>query len=491
MKKYQMYIGGEWVDAADAEVFETFNPYTGQPWALIPRGKAADVDRAARAASAAFFSSWSKVKATARGELLTRLGERLIEYGEQLAIAEVMDNGKLIAEMRAQLRYLPKWYTYFGGLADKMEGRVMPLDKPDLFSYTKYEPIGVVAAITPWNSPLMLLAYKIAPALAAGNCVVIKPSEFTSASTLEFAKVIEEVGFPAGVVNVVTGFGHEAGAALTAHPLVDKVSFTGSDVNGQRVYEDAARGLKRVSLELGGKSPNIIFADAVIDDAVKGTVSGIFAASGQSCLAGSRLLVQRSIHDVFVEALIAFMSTVKLGDPQDAQTQVGPIATPPQHKKIMDYIAIAKAEGAKCVFGGKVPDLPQCRSGLFVEPTIFTGVHNQMRIAREEVFGPVLSVIPFDTEDEAVEIANDTPYGLAAGVWTQSTARAIRMVDRLRVGTVWVNTYRTNSFMSPFGGYKRSGLGRENGIESIREYLETKTVFISTADETVNPFIIR
>lgn len=490
MKRYQMYIDGQWVDAVDGECFESINPYTGNAWALIPRGGAADVDRAAKAAASA-FDGWSRTSASSRGELLMKLANRLVDYGDHLAEVEVMDNGKLIAEMKGQLRYLPKWYTYFGGLADKMEGSVMPLDKPDLFSYTKYEPIGVVAAITPWNSPLMLLAYKIAPALAAGNCVVIKPSEYTSASTLEFMKVIEEVGFPPGVVNVVTGFGNEVGSALTTHPLVGKVSFTGSDLNGQRVYESAASGLKRVSLELGGKSPNIVFADASIEDAVKGTVSGIFAASGQSCLAGSRLLVERSVHDEFVAAMIDFMRTVRLGDPQDPQTQIGPIATPPQHQKILDYIEIAKAEGAHCVMGGKVPSEPGLAGGLFVEPTIFTGVTNQMRIAREEVFGPVLSIIPFDTEEEAISIGNDTPYGLAAGVWTQNAARAIRMVDRLRAGTVWVNTYRANSFMSPFGGMKRSGLGRENGIAAMRDYLEVKTVFLSTADRTANPFVMR
>ncbi|GAA5234993.1 aldehyde dehydrogenase [Verticiella sediminum] len=491
MKQYDMWIGGQWVEASSGESFESFDPYTGKPWALIPRGTAEDVDRAVRAAAEAFQGPWSRLTASARGELLLRLGELLVQHQDTLAETEVRDNGKLIAEMKAQMRYLPKWYTYFGGLADKIEGSVMPIDKPGLFNYTRHEPVGVVAAITPWNSPLMLLAYKIAPALAAGNCVVIKPSEYTSASTLEFAKVLELAGFPAGVVNVVTGLGAEAGAALTAHPLVDKVSFTGSDLNGQKVYEDSARTLKRVSLELGGKSPNIVFADAVLEDAVKGVVSGVFAASGQSCLAGSRLLVEASMHDRLVDALVAFMKQVRLGDPSDAATQIGPIATPPQHRKILDYIDIARAEGATCVLGGKVPEAPQCTGGQFVEPTIFTGVTNRMRIAREEVFGPVLTVIPFETEEEAVEIANDTPYGLAAGVWTQNMARAIRMVERIRAGTVWVNTYRANSFMSPFGGYKRSGLGRENGIASMREFMELKTVFISTADGVANPFILR
>ncbi|CAN5610945.1 aldehyde dehydrogenase [soil metagenome] len=493
MNEYQMYIDGRWTPAASESTFESTNPYTGKPWALVPRGDASDVDRAVQAAHKAFIGPWSRLSATARGDILLKLGQLLSEPEiiQRLADTEVRDNGKLMSEMLAQMRYLPKWYTYFGGMADKIEGSVLPIDKPGLFNYTVYEPVGVVAAITPWNSPLVLLAYKIAPALAAGNTVVIKPSEFTSASTLEFARIVEQAGFPPGVINVVTGFGAEVGEALTSHRLVDKVSFTGSDLNGQKVYESAARGLKRVSLELGGKSPNIVFEDADIPNTVKGVISGIFAASGQSCLAGSRLLVQRSIHDKLVEALVEFMSTVKLGDPMNADTQIGPIATPPQHKKILDYIAIAKSEGARCVMGGKVPDSPQCSGGQFVEPTIFTDVNNTMRIAREEVFGPVLCIIPFDTEEEMIAIANDTPYGLAAGVWTQNMARAQRVTSRLRVGTVWVNTYRANSFMSPFGGAKRSGLGRENGVASIKEYMELKTVFISTSDSVANPFILR
>jgi (Z)-2-((N-methylformamido)methylene)-5-hydroxybutyrolactone dehydrogenase len=317
---------------------------------------------------------------------------------------------------------------------------------------------------------------------------VIKPSEFTSASALEFMKLVEEAGFPKGVVNVVTGFGSDVGAPLVEHPLVAKIAFTGSDATGQKIYEAAARGLKRVSMELGGKSPNIVFDDADLDNAVKGAISGIFAASGQTCIAGSRLLVQRSIHDRFVEKLVAFARTAKMGDPMSTDTQVGPVTTPPQYKKVLDYLDIAKSEGANPALGGaRAPEF----GGYFVQPTIFTGVRNSMRIAQEEVFGPVLAVIPFEDGDDAVAIGNDIVYGLAAGVWTRDIKRALTMSNRLQAGTVWVNTYRAVSFMSPFGGYKRSGIGRESGQEMIKEYLQTKSVWISTATEVPNPFVMR
>ena len=386
---------------------------------------------------------------------------------------------------------MAQWYHYYGGLADKIEGAVVPADKPDIFNYTRWEPLGVVAAIVPWNSPLLLTTWKMAPALAAGNTIVIKPSEYTSASALELMSLVEEAGFPPGVVNVVTGFGHEVGAPLIEHPLVAKVAFTGSDATGQRVYEAAARGLKRVSMELGGKSPNIVFDDANLDHAVKGVIAGIFAATGQTCIAGSRLLVQRSIHDQFLESLLAFAKTAKMGNPMQRDTQIGPITNKPQLAKVLDYIEIAKAEGATAILGGGRATRPECGDGWFVEPTIFTGVDNRMRIAQEEVFGPVLSVIPFTDEEEAIAVGNDVVYGLAAGVWTQNMRRALLMSERLQAGTIWVNTYRAVSYLSPFGGYKRSGIGRENGQEAIKEYLQLKSVWMSTATEVPNPFIQR
>jgi aldehyde dehydrogenase (NAD+) len=492
LARYKMYIGGEWVDAASGETFTSDNPFTGKPWALIPKGSAQDADRAVRAAHEAFTTGeWPKLNASRRGALLRRLGDLIGEKAKALAEIEVRDNGKLYAEMSAQTAYMAQWYYYYGGLADKIEGHVIPTDKPDMLNYTRYEPLGVVVAITPWNSPLLLTAWKLAPALAAGNTVVLKPSEFTSASALEFMKLIEQAGFPPGVVNVVTGFGPDVGTPLVEHPLVAKVAFTGSDRTGTLIYQTAAKGMKRVSMELGGKSPNIVFDDAHMENAVKGVVSGIFAATGQTCIAGSRLLVQQRIHDQFVEKLVAFARTAKMGDPMNLDTQVGPVTNPPQFKKILDYIDIARGEGAKPVLGGAKAARPECGDGWFVEPTIFTGVKNSMRIAQEEVFGPVLAVIPFKDEEDAVAIGNDVVYGLAAGVWTQSMRRALAMAERLQAGTVWVNTYRAVSYLSPFGGYKRSGLGRESGQEMIKDYLQVKSVWISTATEVPNPFILR
>ena len=492
LETYKMYIDGKWVESASGDYFESDNPYTGRPWALIPKGNAEDVDRAVQAAHRAFTTGeWPKLTATERGALLRKLGDVLAEHAEQLAEIEVRDNGKLIAEMGAQLKYVPQWYYYYGGLADKIEGAVIPIDKPGNFNYTRYEPLGVIGAIVPWNSPLLLTTWKLAPALAAGNTAVIKPSEYTSASTLEFVKLLEHAGLPPGVVNVVTGFGPDVGTPLVEHPLVRKVAFTGSDKTGQLIYETAARGLKRVSLELGGKSPNIVFDDAHIDNAVKGVISGIFAATGQTCIAGSRLLVQQNIHDEFVDKLVVFAKTAKMGDPMSLDTQVGPVTNKPQYQKILDYIDIAKSEGVETLLGGGKATRPECGDGWFVEPTIFTRVKNSMRIAQEEVFGPVLSVIPFQDEEEAVAVGNDIVFGLAAGVWTQSIRRAITMAERLQAGTVWVNTYRAVSYMSPFGGYKRSGLGRENGQEMIKDYMQIKSVWISTSTEVPNPFVIR
>jgi aldehyde dehydrogenase (NAD+) len=487
-----MYVDGQWIEPASGDYFETDDPFRAQPWALIPRGTAADVDRAVQAAHRAFTSGeWPRLTASRRGALLRRLGDLIAERSKTLAEIEVRDNGKLYAEMSAQTAYIPQWFHYYGGLADKIEGAVLPADKPDVFNYTRYEPIGVVAAIVPWNSPLLLATWKLAPALAAGNTVVIKPSEFTSASILEFMKLVEEAGFPPGVVNVVTGFGADVGTPLVEHPLVAKVAFTGSDVTGQRVYESAARGMKRVSMELGGKSPNIVFDDADLDNAMKGVISGIFAATGQTCIAGSRLLVQETIHDQFLDRLVAFAKTARMGDPMSPETQVGPVTNQPQLEKILEYIDIAKSEGATAVLGGARASRAECGDGWFVEPTIFSGVHNRMRIAQEEVFGPVLAVIPFKDEEDAIAIGNDVVYGLAAGVWTQNMRRALSMAERLKAGTVWINTYRAVSYLSPFGGYKRSGLGRESGQEMIKEYLQVKSVWISTATDVPNPFIQR
>jgi aldehyde dehydrogenase (NAD+) len=492
MQRYRMLIGGEWVDAAGGETFETENPYLGAAWALVPRATPEDVDHAVAAARKAFRApSWSGLTATARGALLRRLADLIAAEADRLAEIETRDNGKLITEMRTQLRYIPQWYHYFGGLADKVEGRVIPIDKPGMFNFTREEPLGVVAAITPWNSPLMLATWKLAPALAAGNTVVWKPSEFSSVSALEFGRLFEKAGFPPGVVNIVTGFGSEIGGRLVSHPQVAKIAFTGGDRTGQGVYELAARSIKPVTLELGGKSANIVFKDAVLDNAVKGVVSGIFAATGQTCIAGSRALVHRSIQDEFIDRLVALGRTARMGDPLLDTTQVGPITTRAQYKKVLDYIEIAKGEGARPVLGGGPATRPECGNGWFVEPTIFADVKPPMRIAQEEVFGPVLSVIPFDDDEEAIEIANDTQYGLAAGVWSQNIRTVFTLAQRLEAGTVWINSYRATSYLSPFGGYKRSGIGRESGLTAIREYLQEKSVWIDTVGEVANPFVQR
>jgi aldehyde dehydrogenase (NAD+) len=345
--------------------------------------------------------------------------------------------------------------------------------------------------ITAWNSPLLLLAWKLAPALAAGNTAVIKPSEFTSASSLEFMELVNEAGFPAGVVNCITGYGLEVGAAMVEHPDVAKIAFTGSDFAGQKIYETAAKKIMPVTLELGGKSPNIVFEDADFEAAVMGAISGIFAATGQTCIAGSRLLVQRTIHDKFVKRLVEVASEAKIGDPMSVETHVGPVTTAPQYEKILQYIEVAKEDGATCVLGGKPHTGDGIQGDRFVEPTIFTGVTNDMRIAQEEVFGPILSVIPFDTEEDAIRIGNDIVFGLAAGVWTSDLGRAFRMSEKLKAGTVWVNTYRAVSFMTPFGGYKRSGQGRESGQESIKEFMQVKSVWIAQQTTSSNPFIMQ
>jgi (Z)-2-((N-methylformamido)methylene)-5-hydroxybutyrolactone dehydrogenase len=423
--------------------------------------------------------------------LLYRLADVIASHAEWLADLEVRDNGKLRVEMLGQMKYLPRWFQYYGGLADKVQGHVTPIDKKGMFHYVTYEPLGVVGAITPWNSPLLLTVWKLAPALAAGNTIVVKPSEFASASMLGLAELFGKAGFPKGVLNVVTGFGSDAGQALVEHPLVARIAFTGGNVGGRKISEAAARNFKRVSLELGGKSPNIVFDDADLDAAVKGAISGIFAASGQTCMAGSRLLLHSSIHDEFVERLVAYVKKARLGDPNAADTDIGPVATEPQLARVLEYIEIARNEGARCVLGGKRADRAECGSGWFVEPTIFTDVTNKMRIAREEVFGPLLSTLRFESDDEAVAIANDTEFGLAAGIWTQSLARAISLPKRLHAGTVWVNAYRVVSYLAPFGGMKESGIGRENGAAAIYEYLEPKSVFINPKSAIANPFTLQ
>ena len=488
LPRYDAFIGGESRAPANGEYFPTQEPFTGREWALVARCGPREVDEAVSAAANAFLH-WARLRPSQRAKLLRQFADAIVANADKLAEIERRDNGKLAAEVNAQVRYLGDYFHYYAGLADKVQSHVIPTDTDGVFSYTVYEPKGVVAIITPWNSPLTLTSWKLAPALAAGCTAVIKPSEFTSASMIELAQIATAACIPPGVINVVTGFGPEVGEPLVGHRDVAHIGFTGGEIAGRKIYEAAARGLKTVTLELGGKSPNIVFDDADLDQAIKGIVSGIFAATGQTCQAGSRLLVQDSIHDTVIERLIDFIKDAKIGDPADLSTQIGPVATKPQFEKILSYIKIAQQEGATLAYGGNAR--PEIGSGQFIEPTIFTNVDNTMRVAQEEIFGPVLSVIRFKDEEDAVRIGNDVAYGLAAGVWTQSLKRTMYMTERLKAGTIYVNNYRATSFTSPFGGFKRSGIGRESGPDAIKDYLDVKTVWLSSDLDVPNPFIRR
>ncbi|WBG64295.1 aldehyde dehydrogenase [Pseudomonas citronellolis] len=491
LARFQMCIDGQWLDALSGKTFESLDPSSAQPWALLPDAAEEDVERAVQAAQKAFDDpAWRKLSATARGKLLRRLGDLIAENKEHLAQLESRDNGKLIRETRGQVGYLPEFFHYTAGLADKLEGGTLPIDKPDMFAYTVHEPLGVVAGIIPWNSPLYLTAIKLAPALAAGNTIVLKPSEHASATILELARLALEAGFPAGVVNVVTGFGPSTGAALTRHPLVRKIAFTGGAATARHVVRSSAENFAKLSLELGGKSPNIIFADADLDSAINGVVAGIYAATGQSCVAGSRLLVQREIYDEFVARLIARAQRIRIGNPQEDASEMGPMATAQQLAVVEGLVAAAKAEGARLLMGGKRPEGQG--EGWYYEPTLFACDSHSMRIMQEEVFGPVASVIPFDDEAEALALANDSQYGLAAGIWTRDLGRAHRLARDVRSGIIWVNTYRAVSAMAPIGGFHQSGYGRESGIDSVLAYTELKTVWINLSQAPMpDPFVMR
>ncbi|MGQ7793676.1 aldehyde dehydrogenase [Faunimonas sp. B44] len=483
LRAYSMHIGGSQV--VSERRMDSLDPYTGKVWATVPSGTASDVDRAVAAARAAFDEGpWGRMTATERARCLRRLGDIIARDAEELARCECRDNGKLYREMLGQWRYIPEFFYYYAGMADKLQGDVIPSDRPNFFIYTRREPIGVVGAITPWNSPGLLLTFKLAPGLAAGCTFVVKPSEHTPVSTLELAERVAEAGIPDGVFNVVTGDG-TLGAALVNHPGLDKIAFTGATETGKRIAAAAAANLTRVSLELGGKSPNVVFADADLDLAANGAIAGIFGASGQTCMAGSRLLVEDSVHDELLERIASRTREIRLGDPLHPDTEMGPVANEPQHRKVLDYIEVARRDGARIVHGGAAAE---GLGGYFVQPTILADVTNDMRIAREEVFGPILSVMKFSGEEEAIRIANDTRFGLAAAVWTENVHRAHRVAHRLRAGTVWINAYRVVSFAAPFGGFKESGLGRENGMDSIREYTETKSVYVELNAQPRDPF---
>ena len=478
-------MNGAWSDSDQGSRFLSFKPFTGEPWCTHAAASPGDVDRAVLAARAAFDEGpWGRTTANQRAKVLRRLGELIARDEDRLARIESIDNGKLLREMRAQWHYLPEYFMYFAGVAERRAGDVLASDKANFFIYTRKAPVGVVAAFTPWNSPALLLTWKLAPALAAGCTFVVKPSEHASASTLELAALAHEAGLPPGVFNVVTGAG-DVGSALASHSGVDRIAFTGSERIGKEIARVAAQKLTRVSLELGGKSANIVFEDSDLDAAVNGVIAGIFAATGQTCVAGSRLLVQRPIHDALVARLVARADTIRLGDPLAAETEMGPVATRAQFDSILRAIDDAVERGAQVACGGT-----SAASGLFIRPTILTGVKNTDTVAQEEIFGPVLCVIPFDTEDEAIALSNGTPYGLAAGVWTRDIHRAHRVAHRLKAGTIWINSYRAGSYLAPFGGFKASGWGRENGEQAVDDYCETSSIFVELTGATRDPFVV-
>ncbi|MBY0223208.1 aldehyde dehydrogenase [Sporosarcina aquimarina] len=491
LKKYKMYINGEWVESESGEYFLSYNPATGEAWCEVAKGTEEDVNRAVQAAHEAFQNSeWAEMTYTERGKLVHKLGELISQNIEKLAEFETRDNGKLLREMRGQLTYLPEFFYYYAGLADKIHGQTMPIDKKDIFAFTTREPLGVVAAITPWNSPLYLTTIKLAPALVAGNTIVIKPSEMTSASLLELMKYVEEAGFPKGVVNVVTGFGMPVGNTLTAHPLVRRVAFTGGSESARHVVRNTAENFAQVSLELGGKSPNIVFEDADPESAAMGIIAGIFGASGQSCVAGSRALLHVDIYDQVLEKLVERVEQIKIGDPLLDDTEMGPLATEAQLERVKEYVGIGQAEGGKIVIGGKTPE--NTDAGWYFEPTIIELIDHDARIAQEEIFGPVLSIIPFKDEEEAIALANGTEYALATGIWTRDVARAHRVAKAVHAGIIWVNTYRSISPLMPIGGSRLSGHGRESGFDAIYEYTQSKAVWINTSSEPMpDPFIMR
>ena len=485
-----MFIDGEWVNSESKKSFKTLNPETNEPWALVPEASAKDVDKAVKAAQKAFEGEWPKLFPRERGKFLRKIGNQLRENAELLGKIETTDTGKLFKETNKQANYIAEYYDYYAGLADKIEGTVLPIDKPNIQVITTRIPIGVVAAIVPWNSQMLLTATKLAPALAMGNTVVIKSSELAPAVMFEFAKLIEKTGIPKGVVNVITGFGDPCGKALTTHNLVEKIAFTGGPETARHIIKNSSENLSEVSLELGGKSPVAVFEDADQDNAINGITAGIFGASGQSCIAGSRLYIQKGIYNEFLDKLAKRAEKIKIGAPMDPDTEMGPLNSFNQLEIIEKNIKLTVNQGGKIKCGGKRHSFSN--KGYYFPATIIECENHNLPTAENELFGPVLSVMKFDTEEEIIKKMNDNQYGLSSGIYTKDLARGLRVSKAIRAGITFVNTYRLISPSAPFGGIKDSGYGKEAGIESIKDYTRVKTTWFYTSDKpTLDPFSMR
>ncbi|HKR01933.1 MAG TPA: aldehyde dehydrogenase family protein [Pyrinomonadaceae bacterium] len=485
-RKYQLFIDGKWVDAESGKTFTTPNPATGQTLAEVAEADKADVDKAVQAARRAFEGKWSKMSARDRGRLMYKLAQLIEENSKELAALETADNGKPIRESQyVDLPQVVENFEYFAGYATKIEGETIPVPG-QMFNYTLREPIGVCGQIIPWNFPLLMAAWKLAPALAAGNTVVLKPAEQTPVNAMELGRLIQEAGFPDGVVNIVPGYGETAGASLAAHPGIDKIAFTGSTEVGKIVARAAADNLTKVSLELGGKAPNIVFADADLEQAVNGAMMGIFFNQGQVCCAGSRLFLSEEIKDEFLDRFKEKAQKVRVGDPMDAGTHMGPQVSEEQLDRIKGYVDIAREEGASVLTGGCPPSLEgDFQKGYFFQPTIFGDVKNKMRVAQEEIFGPVTSVITFKSEEDLIKEANETVYGLSAGIWTRDIVRAHRFAREIHAGTIWINTFNMFNAASPFGGFKQSGYGREMGKHALELYTQVKSVWVDLSGKPI------